>query len=152
MEKVIITIICLRPYLSAMTAPGIRTNPSTMALAEPIKPMTSGGAPSSVKNGDSNEEVMEKVKNTKSQLTMRVSRFPRMKENSALILVRRLNNLNNLRRFLETVRDRDIFTSPKVPGSSHPVPPIFVHRCSNSMVAPRLLDHLKPAVDACGRV
>ena len=88
--KVIITIICLLPYLSAMTAPGIRTSPNTIAPIEPIKPMISGGAPSSLKNGDSKEKVIEKVKKTKSQLTIRVSRFPCMKENSVLIFVRRL--------------------------------------------------------------
>ena len=89
MTKVIITMICLRPYLSARTAPGIRTKPSTMAPMEPIKPIISGGAPSFLKNGDSNEKVIEKVKKTKSQLTMRVSRFPRTKENSALIFTSR---------------------------------------------------------------
>jgi hypothetical protein len=52
--------------------------------------MISGGAPSSLKKGDSNAKVIEKVKKTKSQLTISVRRFPCMKENSSLIFVRRL--------------------------------------------------------------
>lgn len=90
MTKVIMTMICLLPYLSAITAPGILTNPSTMAPMEPIMPIICGGAPSSLKNGDSKEKVIENVKKTKSQLTIRVSRFPRIKENSVLIFFRRL--------------------------------------------------------------
>ncbi len=60
--KVIITIICLLPYLSAITAPGIRTRPNAIAPTEPIKPMISGGAPNSLMNGDSKEKVIENVK------------------------------------------------------------------------------------------
>jgi hypothetical protein len=62
---------------------------------DPIKPITVGGAPSALKNGASKEEVIENVKNTKNQLTIRVSRFPCMKENSFLMLFRRPRNSFN---------------------------------------------------------
>jgi hypothetical protein len=74
--------------------------------------MITGGAPSSVKKGVSKEKVRENVKKTKSQLTIRVSKFPRINENSVLILVRRpTNSLNSLSRFSETMLHLNIFNS-----------------------------------------
>lgn len=62
MTKVIITMICLLPHSSAITAPGILTSPSAMAPMEPIMPIICGGAPSSRKKGDAKEKVIAKVK------------------------------------------------------------------------------------------
>jgi len=78
-----------------MYAHGIRTMPKIAAPMEPIKPMTKGGAPNSLKNGDSKENTSANVKYTNSQLIIRVSKLPRINENSFLIFERLFSGIFN---------------------------------------------------------